>query len=100
MKHVLQYAFDEAIASLWRGRRSGVLSASTIGLALFVLGGFLLATANLQRLGAEWSRSAEMSVYLTDEATVAQRTTIERLLTPGPLVAGSEFVSKTQALER
>jgi cell division transport system permease protein len=100
MQHVLQYAFDEAIASLWRGRRSGVLSTSTIGLALFVLGGFLLATANLQRLGDEWSRSAEMSVYLTDEATPQQRSAIEAMLTPGPLVAGSEFVSKAQALER
>jgi cell division transport system permease protein len=100
MKHVLQYAFDEAVASLWRGRRSGVLSTSTIGLALFVLGVFLLATANLQRLGDEWSRSAEMSVYLTDDATVEQRRAIEGMLTTGPLIAGAEFVSKTQALER
>ena len=100
MKHVLQYAFDEAVASLWRGRRSGVLSTSTIGLALFVLGGFLLATANLQRLGDEWSRSAEMSVYLTDDATMEQRRAIEGMLTTGPLIAGAEFVSKTQALER
>jgi cell division transport system permease protein len=100
MKHALNYAFDEAITSLWRGRRSGFLSTSTIGLALFVLGVFLLATTNLQRLGDEWSRSAEMSVYLNDDATVAQRTAIEGLLTPGPIIAGAEFVSKTQALER
>jgi cell division transport system permease protein len=100
MKHALNYAFDEAITSLWRGRHSGFLSTSTIGLALFVLGVFLLATTNLQRLGDEWSRSAEMSVYLNDDATVAQRTAIEGLLTPGPIIAGAEFVSKTQALER
>src|SRR4029077_10046965 len=73
MTHALNYAFDEAFTSLWRGRRSGLLSTSTIGLALFVLGVFLLATTNLQRLGDEWSRSAEMSVYLNDDATVAQR---------------------------
>ena len=100
MKHALNYAFDEALTSLWRGRRSGLLSTSTIGLALFVLGGFLLATTNLQRLGDEWSRSAEMSVYLNDDATVAQRTAIEGLLAPGPIVAGAEYVSKAQALER
>jgi cell division transport system permease protein len=100
MKHALSYAFEEAIASLWRGRSSGLLSTSTIGLALFVLGGFLLATANLQRLGDEWSRSAEMSVYLHDDATPAQRTAIEGLLTPGPLIAGTEFVSKAEALDR
>jgi cell division transport system permease protein len=100
MKHALNYAFEEALTSLWRGRRSGLLSMSTIGLALFVLGGFLLATTNLQRLGDEWSRSAEMSVYLSDDATVSQRTAIEGLLVPGPIIAGAEYVSKAQALER
>jgi len=69
MKHALNYAFDEAITSLWRGRRSGFLSTATIGVALFVLGGFLLTTSNLQRLGDQWSRSAEMSVYLNEDAT-------------------------------
>jgi cell division transport system permease protein len=65
-----------------------------------VLGGFLLASANLQRLGEEWSRSAEMSVYLDDEATPAQREALEALLAPGPLVAGAEFVTKAEALDR
>ena len=36
----LTYAFNEALASLWRGRQSGLLSTATIALALFVLGGF------------------------------------------------------------
>src|SRR5262249_25912177 len=100
MKHALNYAFDEALTSLWRGRRSGLLSTSTIGVALFVLGGFLPAPPNLQRFGDEWSRSAEMSVYLNDDATVAQRTAIEGLLVPGPIIAGAEYVSKAEALER
>jgi len=100
MKHALSYAFDEAVASLWRGRRSGFLSMTTIGLALFVLGGFLLTTANLQRLGDEWSRSAEMSVYLNDNASDAQRSAIEGLLAPGSLIVGAEYVSKAQALDR
>ena len=39
LMRALRYAFDEAVASLWRGRRSGVLSTATIAVALFVLGG-------------------------------------------------------------
>jgi cell division transport system permease protein len=100
MMHALRYAFDEASASLWRGRQSGLLSTGTIGVALFVLGGFLVATSNLQRLGDEWSRAAEMSVYLNDDATSVQRANIESLLKPGAVVAGVEFVSKAQALDR
>ena len=100
MLRALRYAFDEAYTSLWRGRGSGLLSTGTIGVALFVLGGFLLATSNLQRLGDEWSRAAEMSVYLSDDVTDADRAIIEGLIAPGDVVAGFEFVSKAQALDR
>jgi cell division transport system permease protein len=96
----LRYAFDEAIASLWRGRRSGVLSMTTIAVALFVLGAFLMATSNLERLGDEWGRSAEMSVYLADDASAENRQAVESLLAAGSLVAGHQFVSKDEALRR
>ena len=96
----LRYAFEEAVASLWRGRYSGLLSTATIAVALFVLGAFLAVTANLQRLSAEWSNAAEMSVYLKDQVTPADRSAIEALLTPGSVVAVREYVSKADALVR
>ncbi len=96
----IRYALDEALASLWRGRRSGVLSTLTIALALFVLGGFLLVAANLERLGAGWTSAAEMSVYLEDGASEAERGAIERAIAAEPAVLGREFVSKEEALRR
>jgi cell division transport system permease protein len=96
----LGYAFDEAIASLWRGRQSGILSTATIAVALFVLGAFLLVTSNLQRLGDEWSRAAEMSVYLKDDVSAADRAVVEQLLAPGEVVAAYEFVSQLEAVRR
>jgi cell division transport system permease protein len=96
----LRYGLEEAFASLWRGRHSGLLSTATIGVALFVLGAFLLVTSNLDRLASDWSRSAEISVYLEEGATPADRGDIERLLAPGSVVAGFEFVSKEAALKR
>jgi cell division transport system permease protein len=96
----LRYAFDEALTSLWRGRRSGALSTATIAVALFVLGAFLIATSNLERLGREWSNSAQMSVYLADGVTGAERAVIERTLAPGDIVASVQYVSKADALAR
>jgi cell division transport system permease protein len=96
----LRYAFDEALVSLWRGRQSGILSTLTIAVALCVLGGFLIVTTNLERLGSELSNAAEMSVYLADDATPAQRSAIEAALAPGEVVAGREYVSKPDALAR
>jgi len=98
--HALRYAFDEAVASLWRGRQSGLLSTATIAVALFVLGVFLLATSNIERLSGDWSRMAELSVYLDDAATPDDRAAIERLVAPSSLVAGHEYVSKAEALTR
>jgi len=100
MIRALKYAFEEALQSLWRGRHSGILSTATIALALFVLGGFLLLTANLERLGAEWSSAAEMSVFLNDDITPEARAAVERLLAPSHLVVGLAYVSKADALAR
>jgi cell division transport system permease protein len=96
----LRYAFDEAVASLGRGWHSGLLSTATIALALFVLGAFLLVTANLQRLGAEWSGAAEMSVYLKDDVADAERRVIDAALAPSDVIVSRDYVSKAEALAR
>lgn len=96
----IRYAFDEAIASLWRGRQAGLLSMATIAVALFLLGAFLMVLSNIQRLASEWSESAELSVYLHDQATPADRADIERVLGPGGPVTGFTRVSKEEAIRR
>ena len=96
----LRYAFDEAMLSLWRGRRSGALSTATIAVAFFVLGVFLIATSNLEQLGREWSNSAELSVYLSDNVTPLQRAAIEQVLATGNIVASHLYLSKSDALAR
>lgn len=97
---VLRYAFDEALASLWRQRQSGLLATGTIAIALFVLGVFLMITTNLDRLSAEWGRAAELSVYLSDEVTPDDRHTVELAVAQDEAVVAHEFVSKAEALRR
>jgi len=96
----LRYAFDEAFLSLWRGRQSGALSTATIAVALFVLGAFLIATSNLERLGREWNNSAELSVYLADTITDPQRAAIDKTLSGASVVASRQYLSKGDALAR
>lgn len=98
--HLLRYAFDEALTSLWRARRSSLLSTATIAIALFVLGAFLVVTSNLQRLAEEWSGAAELSVYLTDDIGGAERAALERDLRGDSVVASVEYVPKEAALAR
>jgi cell division transport system permease protein len=96
----LSYSFDEALASLWRGYKTAVVAMATIATALFVLGGFLVLTSNMERLFARWQEAAEFSVYLHDDATPGQQAAIVSTMRDSHLVRAIEVVSKDEALRR
>ncbi len=96
----LRYFFTEAGASLWRGRRGAALAVLTIAAGLFVLGFFLVFNANLQRLVSRWTESAELSVYLADDVTKAELTSIDELVATSGLASNREYVSKAEAADR
>jgi cell division transport system permease protein len=96
----LRFSAEEASLSLWRRRRSNLLSLLTITVAMFVLGGFLLVNTNVQRWIGQWTSAAELSVYLTDAVTAEERRTIERVLSAHAVVAGADFVSHAEAVRR
>lgn len=97
---VLVYAWEEALASLRRSGRSAALAMGAIAAALAVLGGFRLAAANLQQIVDGWAATAELSVYVADEAGPADRERLAGILTGHPAVAGFAYVSKEGALDR
>jgi cell division transport system permease protein len=96
----LDYAIREGWASLWRNRGSGTFAVVAIALAMIVLGALLLTTWNIERLLAQWSSSAEFSVYLRDDASSEQRGAIEALVDQSGVVTGHEYISKADALGR
>lgn len=98
--HALRYFFSEAAASLWRGRGASALAILTIGTGIFVLGFFLVANMNFQRLVDRWSESAELSVYLDEAATQAQLESLDEMVAQSGLAAQREYVSKADALAR
>jgi cell division transport system permease protein len=96
----LGYSLGEAAASLWRRRGSGLLAVLTIGVALFVLGVFLLLSLNAQRWVERWTDAAELSVFLADDATADQRAAVGSVLAGSSSVARTEFVSSDEAMRR
>ena len=98
--HALRYFFYEAAGSLWRGRRAAALSVLTIAAGLFVLGIFLLLNNNLQRVLGKWSESAELSVYLKDDAGSEQLESIDTMVAQSGLAAERRYISKAEALTR
>ena len=69
LMRALRYFFDEAVASLWRGYKTGLIATATIATAFVVLGGFLILTTNMERAFTRWQAAAEFSIYLSDNAT-------------------------------
>jgi cell division transport system permease protein len=96
----LSYFLDEALSSLLRGYKTGLVATATIAVAFVVLGGFLILTTNLERLFMRWQDAAEFSVYLRDGWTPAQRAGIEGALRESQLVRAVELVSADEALRR
>lgn len=96
----LGYFLAEAMESLWRSRRAAILSVLTIAGGLFVLGFFLALNTNLQRIVQRWTASAELSVYVKDDATKDQLKSVDDLIGKSGMAAHYEFVSKDQAAAR
>jgi cell division transport system permease protein len=93
----LNYFFSEAAESLWRNRTAALLSMLTIAAGLFVLGFFLMINANIQRIVGRWSDSAELAVYLREDAKPDQVATINQILTTSGLADSVQYVSRDDA---
>jgi cell division transport system permease protein len=97
---VIGYSIEEALASLRQSGRSALVSIGTIAIAFITLGGFLLLSVNVQDVLDRWLEAAEISVYLHDTATDAERQAVEQFLRARPEVAAVEYVSRERALAR
>ncbi len=94
----MRYSLAEALVGLRRAGRSAAMSIATVAVAFLTLGGFLLATTNVQHVVSQWASTAEMSVFLRDDINEGMRTALAAELSAHPVVAGVEYVSKEQAL--
>ena len=71
-----------------------------VGLALFVVGLFGLATYNVRLYLETLEERVEVVAYLRDDATTADIAVMETALTMLPEVLGVDFVTKAEALEK
>jgi cell division transport system permease protein len=94
------YALREAIAAFRRAPVLTGLSAAMVGLALYVVGLFGLATYNHQLVLTSIEERVEVAVYLREAARQAEIDLALTELASIPEVRSVSFVSKRDALER
>lgn len=94
------YFLREASVSLVRSWKVSLLAVLTIGVSLYLGGGFLLLGSNLADLTAEWRRQAKVVVYLDGAAGAAERTELREEARLQPWAAGVTEVGPEEAEER
>ncbi|MEX2270931.1 MAG: permease-like cell division protein FtsX [Vicinamibacterales bacterium] len=94
------YAWREGSMSLWRGRRAAAVAIAAIASVVFVAGAFLVLSFNARRIVRSWSASAEMSVYLADDAPPAAVQELDRWIQQSGMAESVVYVSRDEAFRR
>lgn len=94
------YAVREALAAFRRAPVLTGLSSAMVGLALFVVGLFGLATYNLQLALSAIEERVEIVVYLRDDARQSEIDLAQQELGDIPEVRRARYVSKREAMAR
>lgn len=94
------YAWREGATSLWRGRRPALVAMAAITAVVFVAGAFLVLSHNTRRIVGTWSASAEMSIYLADDAQAGDVQALHQWIQDGGMAQSVEYVSRDEAFRR
>jgi cell division transport system permease protein len=93
------YFVRQALIDLHRNLFVTGVTVGTVAVVFLVLGVFAVIGYNLYSLAEKLSAELQMSIYLRDDVSLEQRSTLERLLADSPGVESLRFKSRAEALE-
>ena len=100
MIRYINFAFWEAVTSLWRSRVLNMLSVGTIMFAMFILGSFAFVGVNLKKITVDWQEKIQFNVFLLDDISDENREAIDTYLADSFAVDTVEFISREDARKR
>ncbi|GDY26274.1 MULTISPECIES: permease-like cell division protein FtsX [unclassified Agarivorans] len=87
-----------SLGELWRTPASSMLTLAVIGVCLALPASFYLATKNVQQLTSYWKSDAQISLFLKQNISEAQRDSLQKNIASMRQVASVELVTKQQGL--
>jgi len=96
----IKYYFIDALKSLRRNRTVSMASIATVAATLFILGVFLLIVFNVNAGVEELGSKLQVKIYLKDDLTIGDKSTIEKALNDVKGVSEIKFEDKSDALEK
>jgi cell division transport system permease protein len=94
---VIGFVFRRVRGSLWELLWTHVLTAATVAMTLFVLGGFMLLETNLQKLLKSWGDQIQITAYLNGGLSAADLEDLIKRVEALPEVERVRHISQEQA---
>lgn len=94
------YFVRKAFASVREAPALTLLAVSTVAASLVVVGLYVMALQNLERLTLVWGRNASVAAYLADDHPPAAHENLRQQILALPGVSGAVVVTPEAALER
>jgi cell division transport system permease protein len=95
-----KYVLNEVLVGLWRNVTMTVAMIITMSVSLTMLGASVLMYLQVDRMKTFYYDEIEVAIFMNEDATEAQRTSLDAALAANPLVADKRYESKEQAYQK
>jgi cell division transport system permease protein len=96
----VKYVLNEVLVGLWRNVTMTIAMIITMSVSLTMLGASVLMYMQVDRMKTFYYGESEVSIFLREDVTDAQRTAINQALDTNPLVQSKEYETREQAFEK
>jgi cell division transport system permease protein len=96
----LKYVLNEVLVGLWRNVTMTVAMIITMTVSLFMLGGSVLLYMQVDQMKSFYYGEIEVSIFLRDDVTEAQRTAINQAIDANPMVESKTYETRQQAFDK
>jgi len=96
----LKYVLNEVLVGLWRNVTMTIAMIITMSVSLTMLGASVLLYMQVDQMKQYYYGEIEVSIFLADNVTDAQRQAIDQAISANPLVADKIYETREEALKR
>jgi cell division transport system permease protein len=95
-----KYVLNEVLVGLWRNVTMTVAMIITMSISLLGLGASVLGYMQVDRMKTFYYGEIRVAIFMNDNVTEAERSSLDAALTSNPLVAEKKYESKEEAYKR
>jgi cell division transport system permease protein len=96
----LKYVLNEVLVGLWRNVTMTIAMIITMSVSLTMLGASVLMYMQVDQMKTYYYGEIEVSIFLREDVSEAQRAAITQAIDTNPLVASKTYETREQAFEK